>query len=65
MTPGILAGVHPARINVLVVHENREKKDDRKWDTDQPKQCASTETHDKSSIPLRCLNNSSRFQWFH
>jgi len=37
---------------MLMVHKNREKKDDRKWDTDQPKQCAFTETHDRSSRPL-------------
>lgn len=29
----------------LVVHENREKQNDRKWNPEQPEQCASTETH--------------------
>jgi hypothetical protein len=29
----------------LVMPEQRKKKDDRKWNSEQPKQCTSTETH--------------------
>jgi len=28
-----------------VMHENSEKKNDRQWNADQPKQCASSKTH--------------------
>jgi len=29
----------------LVMPEQRKKKNDRKWNSEQPKQCTSTETH--------------------
>jgi hypothetical protein len=29
----------------LVVHEQRQKQNDREWNSEQPEQCASTETH--------------------
>jgi hypothetical protein len=35
---------------MLVVHEQRENDDDRKRNSDEPKQCAFAETHDGSPL---------------
>jgi hypothetical protein len=46
-----------------VMHEQRQKKNDRKRDTDQPKQSASTKAHD-GLHSLCCVINSAVIQKF-
>jgi hypothetical protein len=45
-----------------VVHEQRRNENERKWDTNQPKQSASTKAHD--DLHSTCLLNPGKFGGF-
>jgi hypothetical protein len=48
-----------------VVHEERQKDDDGKWNSDQPEKRTATKTHVNLHCVFRWVNNSASWGKFH
>src|SRR4051812_4442288 len=55
--------ISPILKSQLVVHKQRQKQNERKWNSEQPEQCASTETHVSLHVD-DCMDNSLRWSKF-